>query len=268
MHQIKTLAFILKSTPCGEADRRIVFFTKKLGKITAFAKGVRKTTSRKGGNLELFNLVQLELKEKNNFFFIEQVQMKEYFLKLKENLISFNTACLVAEMTLAITPEQSYSPKIFNLLLDFFSILKKSPDASVKNILYAFCLKLLFCLGYLPDLSLCRQCGKKLYQGENFYNFQKTELLCPACTTENASPLALNDLKILNFFSRKNFAQIIKLKTENFKIASFSLDTPRNAIHNQDLRQAKDCLIFPEIIFTMWKNILPRKLKTEKFFLN
>ena len=51
----KTEGIILKRINFGEADRILTSYTKHFGKISLLAKGVRKITSRKGGNIELFN---------------------------------------------------------------------------------------------------------------------------------------------------------------------------------------------------------------------
>ena len=57
----KATAIILKRTNFSEADRLITIFTKKHGKLTLIAKGIRKLTSRKKGHLELFTLAQLQI---------------------------------------------------------------------------------------------------------------------------------------------------------------------------------------------------------------
>lgn len=67
-----TTALVLKKTAIGEADRNFLLFTKEMGKIMARAVGVRKLKSRKGGNLELFNLVNAQLRLKNDFFILSR----------------------------------------------------------------------------------------------------------------------------------------------------------------------------------------------------
>jgi len=45
-------AVVLRTQKLGEADRIITMLTRRLGKVRAVAKGVRKTSSRFGARLE------------------------------------------------------------------------------------------------------------------------------------------------------------------------------------------------------------------------
>ncbi|MFH1792345.1 MAG: DNA repair protein RecO, partial [Patescibacteria group bacterium] len=53
-----TEAIILATKDYSEADRILVVYTKDFGKLSLIAKGVRKTTSKKRGHLEIFNYLK------------------------------------------------------------------------------------------------------------------------------------------------------------------------------------------------------------------
>ncbi|MBI2622470.1 DNA repair protein RecO, partial [Candidatus Microgenomates bacterium] len=59
MRSYRAEGIILKRTNFGEADRFLTVFSKRHGKIKILAKGVRRITSRRGPNIELFNLATL-----------------------------------------------------------------------------------------------------------------------------------------------------------------------------------------------------------------
>lgn len=54
---------VLRAHKLGEADRIVTFLTRQHGKVRAVAKGVRKTTSRFGGRLEPYCLVDIQFAE-------------------------------------------------------------------------------------------------------------------------------------------------------------------------------------------------------------
>src|SRR4051794_41257842 len=60
---LKTEAIVLRSIRFGEADRVLHLYTPSRGRISAIAKGVRKTKSRFGGRLEPFFRLNLLLHE-------------------------------------------------------------------------------------------------------------------------------------------------------------------------------------------------------------
>src|ERR687886_2483981 len=60
---LKTEAIVLRGIRYGEADRVLHLYTPERGRVSAIAKGVRKTRSRFGGRLEPFFRVQLILHE-------------------------------------------------------------------------------------------------------------------------------------------------------------------------------------------------------------
>jgi DNA repair protein RecO (recombination protein O) len=60
---VKTEAVVLRSMRYGEADRILHVYTPMRGKISAIAKGVRRSKSRFGGRLEPFFRLNLELHE-------------------------------------------------------------------------------------------------------------------------------------------------------------------------------------------------------------
>ncbi|HKH79197.1 MAG TPA: DNA repair protein RecO, partial [Solirubrobacteraceae bacterium] len=60
---IKTEAVVLRSMRYGEADRIMHLYTPNRGRVSAIAKGVRRTRSRFGGRLEPFFRLQLDLHE-------------------------------------------------------------------------------------------------------------------------------------------------------------------------------------------------------------
>src|SRR5918995_1326835 len=60
---LKTEAIVLRGIRYGEADRVLHLYTPERGRVSAIAKGVRRTKSRFGGRLEPFFRLHLVLYE-------------------------------------------------------------------------------------------------------------------------------------------------------------------------------------------------------------
>lgn len=82
----KTEGIILKRINLGEADKIITLYSRHYGKIRCIAKGIRNITSRKGGNLELFNRVAIFLAKGKNLDIITEVQLLDSFSGFRQDL--------------------------------------------------------------------------------------------------------------------------------------------------------------------------------------
>src|SRR3954468_1819481 len=60
---VKTEAVVLRTIRYGEADRILHLYTRDRGRVSAMAKGVRRTRTRFGGRLEPFFRLQVVLYE-------------------------------------------------------------------------------------------------------------------------------------------------------------------------------------------------------------
>jgi len=128
----KTEGIVLKRVNFGEADRILTIFTKHDGKIKAIAKGVRKVTSRKGGNLELFNQVILFLSEGKNWDIITEAEAVNSFENLRKNLTLVSRAFQIAEVVDRLTAEREESRKVFELLIEALSGKKNVKEFEIE----------------------------------------------------------------------------------------------------------------------------------------
>src|SRR5258708_11287786 len=97
MPAVTTQGLILKRSNFGEADRVITALTDRYGKISIIAKGVRKITSRRAGNIEVLNLVKLHLFKARSYT-LSEAESIQTFPTIKENLTLSTTAFHVIEL--------------------------------------------------------------------------------------------------------------------------------------------------------------------------
>jgi DNA repair protein RecO (recombination protein O) len=152
----KDEGIVLKTIKLGEADRILTVYTRYNGKLSAVAKGVRKTKSRFGGRLEPFTRVQLIFYRGRNLDTVTGADILESFKGVRDDLESLTSAAALAELVDKVTPERERSLSVYALLLAGLHCLEEGGGCSVVP---GFYLKLLSVAGYHPQLEICSVCG-------------------------------------------------------------------------------------------------------------
>ncbi len=80
---VKVRGLVLSSSPMGEYDRRLVILTKERGKITVFAKGARRQTSKLMAASNLFVFGTFTLYPGRNAYTLTDVQIEQFFEELR-----------------------------------------------------------------------------------------------------------------------------------------------------------------------------------------
>ncbi len=144
MGSVTTEGLILKRRNFGEADRILTVLTDRFGKISIVARGVRKITSRRAGNIEILNNVKLHL-FKSKSYTLTEAESIDTFSALKENLTLSTAAFHIIELVDRLTPEEQKNVMIYDLTLGVLRILEKNPR---QIFIRAFEVKLLSVLGF------------------------------------------------------------------------------------------------------------------------
>lgn len=144
MPALVTDGLILKRKNFGETDRIVTVLTNRFGKISVIARGVRRITSKRAGNIEVLNLARLRL-FKNKGFTLTEAESRKTFDKLKSNLVLSATAFHIIELVDRLVPENQKNDRLFELVLSVLEILEENPR---QIFVRAFELKLLKLLGF------------------------------------------------------------------------------------------------------------------------
>lgn len=118
-----TEGVILARKNFGEADRLLVIFSKHYGKIRVIAKGVRRTTSRKRGSIEIFSYDKFMLARGRNLDILTDVEVKENFEEWRGDLVRVGIAYHLCEVVDRLTVEHQEHKEVLDLLLDVFKNL-------------------------------------------------------------------------------------------------------------------------------------------------
>lgn len=144
MPAITVEGIILKRSNFGEADRMLTVLTKNLGKISVIARGVRKITSRRAGNVELLNLVKIGL-FKGKGYTLTEAQSIKTFPRIKSNLAVSTSAFHILELVNKLLPENDPNPRAYDLIKEILDEFEGNPR---QIILRGFEIKLLKVTGF------------------------------------------------------------------------------------------------------------------------
>lgn len=144
---IKTEAIVLKKKDLLNKDVLISFFTQDLGRLTVFAKGVKKIISKRSPHLQTGNLINILISNKNDQYYLQESQLISGFSKLKK--IDNNVKQLYSFLFVLdrILPEQQKETKIYNLTKNFLIDLSESPKSG--SIIIDYLTKAIRLMGYL-----------------------------------------------------------------------------------------------------------------------
>lgn len=165
-HVILTPAIVLRVMDYGEADSIVTLLTETHGKVSALARGAKKSRKRFGAALGLFGVGEATLRERRDLWLLEELHAQRGFLRLGQELGRFSHACYVCELCQQLCPPHEPEPQVFAQLHGFLDRLDQLPltDKPAIAPLRAFELKLLDAVGLGLSLRYCAACGADIVQ--------------------------------------------------------------------------------------------------------
>lgn len=195
----RTEALIVRRSDFSEADRLLTLVTPG-GKRRVVAKGVRKTTSRLAGHIELFAHTSMLLAHGRNLDIITQSQIVQGFATLRANLNRLSCAYYAAELYDKVTPEEAEENRpLFQLMVQTFAALDST--VALDLVLRSYELHLLHIIGYRPHLHRCVVCQEPLTEQADRFSPTLGGVLCPrdAQADRNALPMSFSAFKLLRY---------------------------------------------------------------------
>jgi DNA repair protein RecO (recombination protein O) len=167
-----------------EADKIVTVYTKDYGKITAIAKGVRKTKSKFGSSLEILTYSIFLIYKGRNIDIVSQTEILESFFSTSKEVIKFAFAANCVEIVNKLTEEREINIGLFNLLKEVLHYLRGTNDP--KLLALSFKWQTMSILGYRPSLNHCCRCNKSIEdQKEMYFNIREGGLVCNNCIAED-----------------------------------------------------------------------------------
>lgn len=164
MRDVKTLAYVLRRTNFGEADRILNLITPE-GKVSALAKGVRKEKSKLAGGVEMFSLTELNLHfGKSELATVTSAKMLAYYAHILTDFERMELAAMILKK-ISLAAENSDAPEYFKIVDSCLKGLDTGMSSSLVE--SWFLMNLAKTIG--EEINLYRDVsGEKLKAGERY----------------------------------------------------------------------------------------------------
>lgn len=187
MGYIKAKGLIIKEVNTGEADKIVTVFTKNEGKLSAFAKGARRTKSSLAAGTQFLCYSDFVMFKGRDMYSINTCEVIEPFYEIRNHIERLTYAAHVIDITGDVVQENQPSTKVLQLVLNTLHVLSKT-DKSPELAVRIFELRLMSILGYAPYVGGCMECGCEEFENLSF-SFKKCGFICRKC--EQSDPYAL-----------------------------------------------------------------------------
>ena len=209
---IRTEGIVLRRKDFGESDRILILFTRKLGKVSAIAKGCRKPSSKLSGHIELFMRSSFLIAQGRNLHIISQAELITSYDNLRKDLFGVGIGSYVIELIDAVTYDEGSNLHLYELLVSTLEYLESGKPPGV--ILRYFDLHTLDLVGFKPELFRCVECGLEIIEQDQFISGELGGVICPGCAGSapvGPRPITARVLKYLRHIQRSKIQDLLTI---------------------------------------------------------
>jgi len=162
------LGVVLKTTPLRESDLLVSLYTQERGRVSAVARGARKSQRRFAGALQLLVLgrYQLGRRPRGELWGLDGAEVEREWTRLASDVVAVAHASYAAELVGALLPPEAPDPHALALVVAIWDSLADGGPSPAA--LRALELSLLELAGHAPALDGCAACSGPLAGGAMF----------------------------------------------------------------------------------------------------
>jgi len=166
MLEIRTRALVLRTFDQGESDRIVHLYTESVGRVSAVAKGARRSRKRFPGTLEILQELDVRLVDppRASMMRLEAARVIAPFEELVTDIGRYAIACQFVELLNRFTGDRQASPDLYVFASGLLGVLREERADRLLALLVLG--KTLSRLGYRPQLAQCTECGLAIEIGE------------------------------------------------------------------------------------------------------
>lgn len=182
------LGVVLRTTPLRESDLLVTLFTDTHGRVSAVARGARRSQRRFAGALSLLVLAKLRLGRRphGDLWSLEGAEIEREWTQLSSDVVAVAHASYVAELVGALVPPEQPDPHALEVIIALWDALAAggpSPGA-----LRMVELVLLDHAGHRPALDQCAACGATDLDAGAVFDPTRGGAICRRCAASSRGP--------------------------------------------------------------------------------
>ena len=178
---------VLRVTDYNDRDALLTLLTRRHGKLTAKARGLRRKNSPLTAPCQLLAYGEFTLFEYRGQYTINEASSIELFTPLRRELTKLSLGTYFAQASEVLSQEDLPNPELQSLLLNCLYALSRLnlPEKLVKAVfeLRSACLS-----GYTPDLFGCHICGS---QDPDRFDLSAGQLECRNCRSRDSDGIRM-----------------------------------------------------------------------------
>lgn len=178
---------VLRVSDYNDHDALLTVLSRKYGKLTVKARGLRRKNSPLSAVCQLLAYGEFTIFEYQGQYSIKEAHVLDLFQNLRNNIENLALASYFAQVSEVLSQEDYPTPELQSLLLNCLYGLSNLhlPPNQVKAVfeLRAACLS-----GYMPDLAGCHVCGS---QTPDRFDLSSGLLECQSCRDAASSGIRL-----------------------------------------------------------------------------
>jgi DNA repair protein RecO (recombination protein O) len=242
---------VLRTTPLRESDLLVVLYTETHGRVSAVARGARRSQRRFAGALSLLVLGRYQLKRpaRGELWSLDSADVEREWTRIASDVVAVAHASYVIELVGALLPAESPEPHALELIVAVWeSLAAHGPSPGV---LRAVELALLDLGGHRPALAQCAACGSTELDGGAVFDPQRGGAICRRCAAT----------------SRTAGVRPLEPAVRQYLEAIAALDTPEaaRALDRDPRFQAADRKVARDALVAMIVELIGRPLRSLEY---
>lgn len=216
MVTVNTQGIILRAVKYKENDLILTIFSRKLGKISAIAKGARRAKSPLLSSCQVFAYSNFTLRKRGTMYTVNQSEIIKTFYEISYDLDAFSYATYAIQLIDYNLEQEVNNNRLFVLLAQTLYLYSNNPTdiVFIKNI---FELKFLDYIGFRPIVNRCSNCQNKNLEN-GVFNIYQGGVICEKCKSlfEYNLRVDLTTVRLMEYILNNDILTCSKVKVSKY----------------------------------------------------